>query len=112
MRVALLRSLIALFAAGMLIFAPASERVSEASPGSERAELSTLVLMPTVDSAHYVERAVRGLGRAGQQPVYESPLVALGSALALLFVLSIPAAPPLARIRADRRSGRSPPGVA
>ncbi len=111
MRLALLRSLIALFAAGMLIFAPASERVSEASPGSERAELSTLVLMPTVDSAHYVERGRRSLGRAGQLSL-DGPLVALGGALALLFVLPIPPPRPPARRRADRRSGRAPPGVA
>ena len=112
MRLALVRSLIALLAAGMLIFAPASERVAEASPGSETAELSTLVLMPTVDSAHYVERGVRSLGRAGQLPALDGPLVAPGSALALLFVLSIPPAPPPARTRADRRSGRAPPGLA
>ncbi|HZK52066.1 MAG TPA: hypothetical protein VFD47_10945 [Actinomycetota bacterium] len=112
MRVALLRSLIALFAAGMLIFAPASERVSEASPGSERAELSTLVLMPTVDSAHYVERGRRSLGRADQQISPDGPLVALGGALALLFVLPIPPPRPPARTPEDRRSGRAPPGVA
>lgn len=112
MRLALLRSLIALLTAGMLIFAPASERVSEASSGSERAELSTLVLMPTVDSAHYVERGVRSLDRAGQLLALDSPLVALGGALALLFVLPIPPVPPPARTRAARRSGRAPPGVA
>lgn len=112
MRLALLRSLIALLAAGMLVFAPASERVSEVARGSERAELSSLVLMPTVDNAHYVERGVRSLGREGELPSLDSRLVAPGSALALLFVLSIPMARPPARTRPDRRAGRAPPGVA
>jgi len=112
MRPAFLRSLIALLAAGMLVFAPASERVSEAAPGSERAELSTLVLMPTVDSVHYAEGGTRSLGREGQLLSLGGLLVTLGSALALLFVRPASSARPPARTRPDGRFGRAPPRVA
>ena len=110
MRLALLRSLIALLAAGMLVFAPASERVSEATQGAGRGELSALVLMPTVDSAHHVDPGVRGVTRAAQDSS-TGPLVALGYSLALLFVVPSPATRPPARVGQDRRSERAPPAV-
>jgi hypothetical protein len=112
MRFALLRSLIALVAAGMLVFAPASERVSEATQGAGRAELSTLVLMPTVDSARHVDSGIQGAHHAGQAVSLGSPLVALSYTLALLFVLPPPPARPASRVRSNHRSDRAPPVVA
>jgi hypothetical protein len=108
MRFALLRSLIALLAAGTLVFAPASERVSEATQGAGRAGLSTLVLMPTVDSARHVDRGIQG----AHQVSLGSPLVALSYTLALLFVFPPSPARPASRVRSNHRSDRAPPVVA
>jgi len=105
-----LRALVVLFVLGSLVFAPASERVSEAAPGNPTG-LSTLVLLPTVESAVGIDDETSTLFEPSLVTPLDGRIVAVAVALVSLLCLLAPSVVGRGGRLARPLGQRAPPSV-